>query len=141
MLKEPAAAVCVFTADVFDERRESSEEQNFILGQSSAETTHWWDYNPPDELNRICPFKSNRKQLQLVCVGASGWAEEVCAYRHHVQQKDAGHAIMPQRKECLRRGEEVGRCGGGGLLDGQLEGDVHLSFLGQRDDFRKLYDL
>lgn len=57
MLKEPAAAVCVFTADVFtadvfDERRESSEEQNFILGQSSAETTHWWDYNPPD---RICP--------------------------------------------------------------------------------------
>jgi len=27
------------------------------------------------------------------------------------------------------------------FLDGQLEGDVHLSFLGQRDDFRKLYNL
>lgn len=26
-------------------------------------------------------------------------------------------------------------------LDGQLEGDVHLSFLSQRDDFRKLYNL
>lgn len=29
----------------------------------------------------------------------------------------------------------------GGFLDGQLEGDVHLSFLSQRDDFRKLYNL
>lgn len=27
------------------------------------------------------------------------------------------------------------------VLDGQLEGDVHLSFLSQRDDFRKLYNL
>lgn len=26
------------------------------------------------------------------------------------------------------------------FLDGQLEGDVHLSFLCQRDDFRKLYN-
>lgn len=31
--------------------------------------------------------------------------------------------------------------GGGGQLDGQLEGDVHLSFFSQRDNFRKLYDL
>lgn len=37
------------------------------------------------------------------------------------------------------------RAGGGvsarGALDGQLEGDVHLGFLCQRHDFRKLYNL
>lgn len=53
--------------------------------------------------------------------------DEVCA-----ENGEAGHAIMPQRKEeCLRRGEESGRGGGGASLDGQLEGDVHLSFFGQ----------
>lgn len=51
-----------------------------------------------------------------------------------------------QRETKHLGGEEVGRCGGGvfgggGQLDGQLEGDVHLSFFSQRDNFRKLYDL
>lgn len=37
-------------------------------------------------------------------------------------------------------GEEVAQ-GEVSFLDGQLEGDVHLSLLGQRDDLRKLHNL
>ena len=41
-------------------------------------------------------------------------------------------------------GVALGPSGGGVRgrdLDGQLEGDVHLSLLSQRDDFRKLHNL
>lgn len=43
------------------------------------------------------------------------------------------------QRMCLGWGGH--RCYSWGFLDGQLEGDVHLSLLSQRDDFRKLYNL
>lgn len=47
------------------------------------------------------------------------------------------HTITPQGVDK----EGGARRGGHSLLDGQLEGDVHLSLLGQRNDLRQLHHL
>lgn len=57
------------------------------------------------------------------------------------EEKEVTAAVRPS----YHRGERTcdwgeGRAGGG-ASDGQLEGDVHLSFLSQRHDFRQLYHL